>query len=400
MKVFFINSFPAFSTGKIVQDLCKTLTDNGHEALFAYGRLKLEDTSIKSYKIGNELTVRLHGLLARLTDGEGRFSVIATKMLIKKIIEFDPDVIHLHNIHGYYLNHKILFDYLKVCGKKIVWTLHDCWAFTGHCACFSSINCNKWKSKCENCPQIHSYPTSLFFDNSKKNYIRKRENFTNVPNMTIATVSNWLGDLVNRSFLKEYNIKTIHNGIDLNIFKPIQSDFRKKYHLEDKKIILTVSTSWSDERKGLKDVLKLADLLDDDYKVIIVGLTKKEKQKIGNKVLGITRTTNMKELVEIYSTADMFYNASVEETFGLPTVEAMACGTPVIVYDASAIPEIVTEKSGIVLSVHDVAAVAKSVDEYRNLKQEDILAVASEYGKEKMLDNYMTQYVKQDKKVF
>lgn len=394
MKVFIINSFPVYSTGKIVQDLYKTLLENGHEAMVAYGRLKFNDINIKSYKIGSELGVRVHGILARLTDGEGRFSIISTKKLIKKIKEYDPDVIHLHNIHGYYLNYKILFDYLKTSGKRIVWTLHDCWAFTGHCAHFSSVGCGKWLNQCHNCPQVHTYPTSLFLDNSKSNYQRKKEAFTNIPNMTIVTVSNWLGDLAKRSFLGEYNIVTVHNGIDLDTFKPTQSDFRKRYGLENKKVILTVSTSWNDERKGLKDVLMLADLLDDNYKVIIVGLTEKEKQKISSKIFRITRTTNMKELVEIYSAADMFFNASVEETFGLPTVEAMACGTPVIVYNATAVPEVVAKECGFVVEKHDIDAVKMLIDKCSEFDRGAIVRATECFSKENMMNNYMALYKK------
>ncbi len=332
MKVLMINSVCGIrSTGRICTDIADILQENGNECRVAYGREGVPDKYVKnSYRISSEFGVKINALKARLCDNEGFNAKRATRRLIQWIKSYDPDVIHLHNLHGYYLNVEILFDYLKTCGKKIIWTLHDCWAFTGHCSYFTVAGCEKWKEHCFRCPQKSSYPKALI-DKSERNFWRKRTAITGIPNLTIVTPSKWLADLVKESFLKEYDVKVINNGIDLTAFKPTDSDFRVKYGLENKKIILGVASVW-DERKGLNDFIKLANEIDDDTCIVLVGVNEKQKKKLSSKIICVERTNNVAELAGIYTAADLFFNPTYEDNYPTVNLEAQACGTPVVTY--------------------------------------------------------------------
>ena len=310
MRVLMINVVCGIrSTGRICTDLATALEAQGHEVKIAYGRENVPEQFQKyAVKIGSDLDVKLHCIKARIFDGAGFGSKAATEKFIKWVKEYDPDVIHLHNIHGYYINVEVLFNYLKESGKKVIWTLHDCWSFTGHTAYCDAKNCKRWISGCYNCPLIKEYPAALV-DRSKKNWMKKNKIFTGVSEMTIITPSEWLGTMVKSSFLKEYPVVVINNGIDTSQFYPIESDFREKNHLEEKYILLGVATAW-DEMKGYSDYLKLAEILSDEYKIVIVGLKKTQMDKLPSNVLGIERTANVKELAEIYTAADLFLNLS------------------------------------------------------------------------------------------
>ena len=232
MKVLMINSVCGIrSTGRICTDIASELEAQGHQVKIAYGRENVPE-QFKKYavRIGNDLDVRLHGIKARLLDGSGFGSKTATEQFIKWVKEYDPDIIHLHNIHGYYINVRVLFDYLKICGKKIIWTLHDCWSFTGHCVYFDYINCEKWKYGCEHCLQKSQYPVRIGPDMSKQNYALKKKLFGEIPNMTLVAPSKWLADLIPESYMKEYPTKVIYNGVDTETFKPTNSNFKEKYN--------------------------------------------------------------------------------------------------------------------------------------------------------------------------
>ena len=335
MKVLQINIFGNLSTGKIACQLAREYEANGDTCYVAYARGTVPN-DIKSYKIGNKFDVYSHALMARINDSCGFHSKKATKKFIKWIKEYNPDLIHLHNIHGYYINIKMLFDYLNKSNKRVYWTLHDCWAFTGHCCYFDYVKCDKWKSGCKKCPQKKSYPKS-YFDNSAVNYANKKRIFTllSPEKLEIITPSNWLANLVRESYLNKYKVSVIRNKINLDIFKPTISDFREKNKLTDKKIILGVASTW-DKRKGLDEFIKLAKHLDKNkYKIIIVGLTKKQCKYINSKtnIMGMTRTKNQKELVDIYSAADLFFNPTLEENYPTVNLEAQACGTKVFTFD-------------------------------------------------------------------
>lgn len=394
MKVLQINSFGNLSTGRIAVDLCRTLRGRGHEACVAFARSSIA-ADVPSIRIGNRFSVYADGVLTRLTDKAGFYSRQATRRLIRQIKDCDPDVIHLHNLHGYYINIELLFDYLRQSGKPVVWTLHDCWAYTGHCCYYSVAGCDKWQTGCAHCAQKGTYPRSLWLDRSEWNHQKKRELFASLPNLHLVCVSNWLSEELKHSFLKDVSSEVIHNGIDLSVFRPTESDFRSRYGLQGQRIVLAVSASWGDRRKGLDDVLRLAAMVKDEYAVVIVGVTEKDRKRIrGENVIPISRTNSTVELAQIYSAADVFFNASTEETFGLPTVEAMACGTPVIVYDSTAVPEVVTARTGYVVRPHDLEAVKRLLPMCQKLLPWEIEEEAQKYSKELMLERYLSTYLR------
>ena len=360
MKILQINTVCGTgSTGRIATDLYKVYEKAGYECVIAYGRGNAPD-GIKSIKIGSNLDMYIHGIKTRVLDKHGFGSIEATKSFIKEVKKYNPDVIHLHNIHGYYINIEILFKYLKESGKKIIWTLHDCWSFTGHCSHFEYIGCEKWKNECKECLQKKEYPSSKLLDNSNWSYKRKKELFTSIDKdkLTIVTPSKWLANLVKQSYLKKYEVEVIHNGIDLNIFKPTESDFRKKYNLEDKKVILGVANVWT-EKKGLNYFIKLANELNDDYKIVLVGVSKKQKKRIPKNILAIERTNDIKELAKIYSSADVFFNPTMEEVMGLTNIEALACGIPVITFNTGGSIECIDKECGVVIKNKDITDLVK-----------------------------------------
>lgn len=349
MKIVQINSVPNGSTGKIMMSIHNELLKQGHESYVVWGRGRKSQNNHEIY-LNDKLGVYFHVIYSRLTGKTGFASKRSTKRLIKKLEKIKPDIIHLHNIHGYYINIDLLFNYIKNNNIKVIWTLHDCWAFTGQCPHFERLKCEKWKEQCYKCPLTSSYPKT-FIDNSKWNYNKKKELFTGVDNLTIVTPSKWLAELAKQSFLKNYPIEVINNGIDTNVFKPTKSSFRKKYNLENKKIILGVSNVWT-ESKGYYDFIKLAKVLDENYKIVMVGLNDKQLKRVPNNIIGIKRIESQKELAELYTVADVFFNPSLEESFGMTNIEAISCGTPVIAYNSTATPEIVKNGLGIIIDTN------------------------------------------------
>ncbi|MBM6837590.1 glycosyltransferase, partial [Clostridium saudiense] len=290
MKILQINSVCGVgSTGRIVTDLYKVIEEQGHECVIAYGRGTAPE-GFKTIKIGTNFDNYMHVAKTRLFDKHGFGSTKATKGFIKKIEEYNPDIIHLHNIHGYYLNIEILFNYLNKTKKKVVWTLHDCWAFTGHCCYFEYNACDKWKSGCGNCIQLKEYPKSIFIDNSRKNYSIKKRLFTDKENLTIVAVSEWLKNIVEKSFICKNEILKISNGIDLNIFRSDKkSGYYEKYGIKNKKVILGVANVW-DARKGLNDFIKLSEVISEDYSIVLVGVSEEQIRNLPANIIGITRT--------------------------------------------------------------------------------------------------------------
>ncbi len=380
------------STGRICTDLAKELEENGHEVKIAYGREKVPSEYQKyAVRIGNDLDVKIHGLQSRLFDMSGFGSKKATQKFIEWTKKYNPDVIHLHNIHGYYINIEILFQYLKKEFRgKIIWTLHDCWAFTGHTPYCDSINCRRWIKGCYNCPLLKEYPLSLI-DNSNENWKRKKKVFTNVPNMMIVTPSNWLSNLLKESFLADYPVKIINNGIDTSNFYPLKSDFKKKYNLLDKFVLLGVATSW-DKNKGLPDYIKVAELLNESYQLVLVGLTKNQIQKIPKNILGIERTNSIQELVEIYSAADLFLNLSYCENFPTVNIEAISCGTPILTYKTGGSPEIVDKYGGIIIEQGNILQIVEAIKKIRKNGIKMLNINKEEYDKIKVTKQYLELY--------
>lgn len=388
MKVLFINTvFGRGSTGQIVSQLGGELERQGHSYMVAYGRGGRSNDP-HAYYMGSEQSVRLHALRARLTDRACFYSHRATRKLVAFIREYQPDVIHLHNLHGYYLNVEVLFDYLKQeFSGKVIWTLHDCWAFTGHCVHYAYAGCDRWKTGCSHCPEKGSYPASRLLDNSQKNYQDKKRIFTGVPNLTVVTVSQWLKEQAQASFLKDYPVVRIYNGIDYSRFRPLESDIRQKLGLGDKKLILSVSDGWND-RKGFDRLLALAGEAPADWHFVVVGLSQRQIAAMPDNITGMKRTWNQEELIKLYTAADVFYNPSVEETFGLVTAEAVACGTPAVVMDSTACPEPLSGY-GRVLKSYETEEALEAV---RELLAWEERSPKREFTKEKMVAGYLACY--------
>lgn len=365
MKVLMINVVCGIrSTGRICTDIADALTAQGHEVKIAYGRETVPEKYQKyAVRIGSDFGVKLHGLRARLLDGAGFGSKSDTKKFIEWVKEFDPDVIHLHNIHGYYINIEVLFDYLRTCGKKIIWTLHDCWAFTGHSAYCDAVQCDKWKSGCDHCPQIKEYPKS-YLDRSKRNWKMKKKMMTGIRNFSIVTPSHWLEGLVKESFLNEYPVKVIHNGIDTSQFYPMENDFRDFYDIGNRYILLGVASTWND-MKGYSDFFSLSKRLDDDYKIVMVGLTDEQIAELPGNILGIKRTESVKELAQIYSAADLFLNLTYCDNYPTVHLEAISCGTPVVSYDTGGCSESILN-CGDVVEQGNITALIETIKRYKS----------------------------------
>lgn len=340
------------SHGRIAEEIGQLAMQNGWESYIAYGRWANPSKS-HLIKIGSMWDERWHGVQSRLLDNHGLASKRATKQLISAIKEIKPDLIHLHNIHGYYLNYPLLFDYLSHAEIPVVWTLHDCWSMTGHCAYFTYAKCEKWKTECSNCENLDSYPISYIIDNSRSNYAKKKKYFNIIRNLTLVPVSDWLSGIVTQSLLKKNTVKVIHNGVDVEIFKPLGRGTLPDFLLNGKKIVLGVSSKW-ERRKGLEDFVKLRDLLSNDYLIVVIGVSEVQKNVMPDGVIGICRTDNIEELVRYYSSADVFINPTYEDNFPTTNIEALACGTPVVTYRTGGSPEAIDEQTGIVVEVGDI----------------------------------------------
>lgn len=339
MRYVQINSFYNGSTGIIMRNLHQSLQSRGEDSYIFWGR-RHETISDHESCIASRLSVDLHGVRSRVTDRAGFYSRMDTRRLIKRLDEIDPDVVHLHNIHGYYLDIVQLFEWLSRHRCEVKWTLHDCWTFTGHCPHFDYVGCNRWKSGCFDCPQKRSYPSSLVLDQSDRNWNDKRRIFNQIPveRMTLITPSVWLAGLVSQSFLSKYRVEVLHNEVNHKVFEPKPSNFRSDLGLDDKFVVLGVASPWS-PRKGLSDFIVLRQSLGPEYAIIMIGLTKKQIAKLPAGIVGLERTESQEQLAEIYSAADVFFNPTYEDNYPTVNLEAEACGTPVLTYDTGGCAE-------------------------------------------------------------
>jgi glycosyltransferase involved in cell wall biosynthesis len=363
MKVLQINTMVnTTSTGRIAEEIGQTLLNGGHESYIASAVTGPDGSDSRHIQIGNTLDRYAHGIKTRLFDRHGFGSRNATQKLIQEIKRVDPDVIGLHNLHGYYLNIEVLFNYLKQVQKPVIWTFHDCWPFTGHCSYFDYVGCEKWKTECHDCPLSDKYPASWIVDNSRDNFHRKSELFNGLQNMRVVTPSHWLKKLVNQSFLSSYLVEVIHNGIDLEQFRPVEvEDIKARYHLSGKHLILGVASVW-DRRKGLKYFLELSHRLDDRFRIALIGLSKKQAKKLPDNIIPIPRTEHIDELVSFYSAADVFLNPTLVDNFPTTNLEALACGTPVITFNTGGSPEAISEDTGIVVERKNVDGLHRAVN--------------------------------------
>ncbi|HAH56533.1 MAG TPA: glycosyl transferase [Bacteroidales bacterium] len=340
--------------GRIAEEIGQMAMKRGHESYVAYSDIGAGGSKSKIIKVGNKLDFYTHAFKTRVFDLHGYGSKSFTKKLIRKIERINPDVIGIHNVHGYYLNMRILFDYLKAANKPVVYTLHDCWSFTGHCCYFDFVGCDRWKTGCFDCPSKRAYPASWFVDRSKENYAEKKVIFNGVENLTLVTPSDWLAKLVKQSFLSGYPLQVINNGVNTDVFKPVnQPGVREKYGIGNKKMILGVAYIWS-HRKGLDEFIKLSKLLPSEYLIFLVGLKTEQINSLPDNIRGIARTENVEELAGLYSNADVFVNPTWQDNFPTTNIEALACGTPVITYNTGGSPEAIDKLTGIVVEKGDI----------------------------------------------
>ncbi len=360
MKVIHINVSASGSTGGISRAIGDKIRANGNQYLLLYGINHTDDVDAR--RINDYFDTHLHDRLSKLTGLQGYFSFFHTISVIQIIRKEKPDIIHLHNIHGNYLCLPLLFRYLARMSFPIVITLHDCWFFTGKCPHYTDIKCEKWKQNCGHCPQLRIYPKSYFFDRTAKCLKDKRKWFGWIERrLTVVAVSDWLKQNAEQSFLNKAQICRIYNGIPTDVFKIINVDpiIDRKYGLCGKYVILGVASVW-DPRKGMSDFLKLSMCLDIDECIVMVGLSPKQCENLPKNIVGIPHTESQADLVQLYNRADVLFNASTEETFGMVTAEAMSCGTPVIVYNSTACPEIVTEDTGVIVPPHNITEVNRA----------------------------------------
>jgi|LSQX01.1.fsa_nt_gb putative colanic acid biosynthesis glycosyltransferase len=384
------------STSRITEEIGHTAIENGWESHIAFGR-DFRQSKSNLIKIGNDWDIKKHVLHTRFFDRHGLASKKATLAFVEKVYKLKPDIVHLHNIHGYYINIEVLFKCLKELNCPVVWTLHDCWPITGHCSHFTFVGCDKWKTQCFNCPQKKGYPASYVIDRSEMNYKLKKDLFNSLTNLTLVPVSKWLSGVLSESFLKNHPIKVINNGVNTKVFRPVvNNNIRVKYGFQDKFILLGVASVWT-EKKGLKDFIELSQQLDSNYKIVLVGLTKKQIDQLPNNILGIERTENVYELSELYSTSDVFLNATYEDTFPTTNLESQACGTPVITYKTGGSPEAIDESTGIVVEQGNINKLVEAI----NLIKENgkqyysdacVKRVNSLYKKEDRFSEYIRLY--------
>ena len=394
MRVVQINCSSSGSTGNIAKAIHTKLIEDGNESYIFFGGGKGNKKDV--LPISSRLVVRIHSFLSRVTGLQGYFSYFPTKRLISRIKKINPNIIHLHNLHGSYLCLPVLFRFLKKQNKlgdqKLIITLHDCWIFTGKCPHFTRVQCFKWKSECGKCPQLSIYPRSLFLDCSKKMYRDKKRWLSGFNNIEIVAVSDWLKKTAEQSFLGRYKITRIYNGIDEKKFYPRNDleETRRKYGFEDEFIILGIAANW-ELRKGLKDFYRLAEVLESGEKIMLVGLTMAQIEELPKNIIGITATKNQEELAQIYSMANVFINMSIEETFGLVTAEAMACGTSVIAYDSTACGEIVSAQNGVVFPPHSIDLIRTEISRIK-LEQPHKEKLVFVYSSIEMVMGYLEVY--------
>lgn len=348
-----------------MQEIGELAIRHGWESYVAYsrGRDGIKPCNSHLIPIGNKADVALHGLATRLFDRHGLASNRATRQFIYRIETIRPDIIHIHNLHGYFLNYRILFDYLAQSNLPVVWTVHDCWLYTGHCFYYSYAHCNRWQCGCGNCPQRHEFPASWLADRSRRNFLDKQAAFTTIPTdrLTIVPVSEWIKKEMQQSFFKGYDFHVIRNGIDTDVFKISRNDtVKNRYHITTRHILLGVASVWSRE-KGLDDFIRLSGMLNEDETIVLVGVKEETRKRLPRNILGIGRTGNIHQLAELYSASDAFVNPTWQDNYPTVNLEAMACGTPVITYHTGGSIEAVTGSTGFIVEQGDVNGILKAV---------------------------------------
>lgn len=395
-KILHVNSFNVGSTGNIMLSIAQMADKMNYDSYISYpssrtNKLKNFD---KSIVIGNKINRNIHRGLSYITGMNECYSKKATEVFLKEVARISPDIIHLHNLHSCYINLECLFNYIKRENIAVVWTLHDCWAFTGKCPHYSRIDCMKWKTNCYDCPQMGSYPKALR-DKTKELFFLKKKWFVGVENLTIVTPSKWLADQVKHSFLKDYPIRVINNGINLDIFRPRQNRFRESYKIKDKIIILGVAGVWSIE-KGIDVFTELSSKLSNRFKIVIVGVTDDQMNSLPDNIIKIGKTTSSEELAEIYTCANMFLNPTREDTFPTTNLEAMACGIPIVTYNTGGSVEVINKYTGKIIKSNQIEELISAIYLLSNQKKskyfKERLIEAKRYNRKKMQMKYINLY--------
>lgn len=390
-----INSGNVGSTGRIMMGISKLARSRGYKTYQAYPKSRNLLPAGENDIIISSVPVKFMSTrMARYTGLNGCYAWFSTQIFLRKLDKIRPDIIHLHNLHDSYINLPMLFHYIKKNKIKVIWTLHDCWTLTGHCALFTYSGCDKWKTGCGNCPQLGQYPSSKI-DTSAWMWKKKREWFTGVEDLTICTPSKWLSGLVSQSYLRGYPCKVINNGIDLKLFRPIESDFREQFGISgDKIVLLGVAFGWG-ELKGLDVFIELARRLPKKYVIVLVGTSPETDKVLPEGVISIHRTNTQEDLVKIYSAADLFVNPTREDNFPTVNIESLACGLPVLTFDTNGSPEILDETCGAVVPYNDVDAMESEIlriTRERPFSQEACIRRSRNYDREEKYEEYLKMY--------
>lgn len=354
MKIVQINAVCGMgSTGGITIEISKMLNEHNIEnyIFYSYGKYEYE----KGIKYSSNLSIRINAILAKLFGNYGFNSHFSTNRLIRRLKAIKPDIVHLHNIHGHDVNIKKFFRYLKESGVRVIWTFHDCWAFTGYCMHFDYLKCSKWKELCKECPQKKSF--SLFSDKSEKIFRLKEALFSDIEDLTVVAPSGWLAELAKQSFMSRFPIEIINNGTDLDVFYKRQTSLKEKYGVENKHLVLGIP------KENYEWFLELAEKMQDKYQLILVGLSKSQLQKLPKKIIGIGKVQSREEMAEIFSASDVFVNMTLQDTFPTVNLESLACGTPVITFNTGGSPEAVDDKTGAVVQKGNITELYEAIQE-------------------------------------
>lgn len=395
MKVLQINSVNYGSTGNIMFGLSELIQDHGDQCLCATGFTRHKNRRRERIPVGGVLSKSYHMFAARRSGKHGCYSKAATRRLIAKIKSFSPDVIHLHNVHGWYLNIPILFAFLRESKIPVVWTLHDCWAFTGGCAQFRLCDCSRWQWGCGQCPQLGDYPIASAKERTAQMWQLKKELFQKMDNLTLVAPSQWLAELAKASFLREYPMQVIHNGIDLEAFRPVPSTVREKYGCTGKFLVLGVTMDWG-PRKGLDVFCTLAQRLDTErFQILLVGTDERIERTLPSSIRTVRRTDTLKELAQLYSAADVYVNATREDTYPTVNMEALACGTPVITFNVGGSTEMLDSSCAVAVEAGNVEQLEKEIIRVCTQKPfsaSDCLKKAEEFDRKKRFQEYIELY--------
>ncbi|MBO5480982.1 MAG: glycosyltransferase [Clostridia bacterium] len=397
MKILQINAvYGTGSTGRIVADISDTIKRAGGESFVAY-QSTIEPVE-NAFVMGSSFTRKVDALRARVFGLQAYGSKRATKRLLRWMDEIKPDVVHLHNLHSHYIHLPLLCKYLAKKDIPTVITLHDCWFFTGKCTHYTSAKCNKWQTGCGNCPQLKKDIPSWLFDRTAKMWKDKKELFSAIPRLAVIGVSDWITNEAKKSFLQNAKIiQRIYNWIDLQTFYPREENIREQYHLpKDKFLIFCIGAGWNNRMEKWRDLLRLAQKLPSNMHIVLGGSVQ-SPQDLPDNITSIGYIHSTENLAKLYAGVDAYVHLSREDTFGKVIAEAMACGTPAVVYNATACPELVGKGCGYVVKTGDIDGICVALqmiqEKGKSAYLEKCVAYVREhFEKEKLIEDTVALY--------